>query len=90
MLNRVKKRCGIAETVKVYDEEISSLIIDCAEDMERSGVPPGFIAAGGDSVVTATTFYVKAHMGNDRSDTEKYQKLYEKKVFRLTLEGDEE
>lgn len=89
MLTKVKKRCGIAETVKVYDEEIESLITDCAEDMKASGVPPDLVEAGGDPVVTATTFYVKAHIGNDRSDTEKYQKLYEKKVFRLTLEGEE-
>lgn len=34
------------------------------------------------------TLYVKAYIGNDRTDTEKYLDLYQKKVFRLTLEGE--
>ena len=31
--------------------------------------------------------YVKAYLGNDRSDTRMYLDLYRKKVFRMTLEG---
>lgn len=33
------------------------------------------------------TLYVKAYLGNDRSDTRMYLDLYRKKVFRMTLEG---
>lgn len=54
--------------------------------MIASGVPEAIINEENPSVVTATTFYVKAHLGDDRSDTEKYMDLYRKKVFRLTLE----
>ena len=38
-------------------------------------------------VLTAVTLYVKAYLGNDRSDTRMYLDLYRKKVFRMTLEG---
>lgn len=89
MLDLIKKRCGIAETVTIYDDDINSYIADCKEDMEASGVPASLIEEKKDSVITAVTFYVKANLGNDRSDTTKYMDLYRKKVFRMTLEGDE-
>ena len=38
--------------------------------------------------VTAATLYVKAYIGDDRTDTEKYLDLYRKKVFRLTMEAE--
>ena len=39
MLEKIKKRCGIAEGVKVYNEDISVYIEDALEDMKTSGVP---------------------------------------------------
>ena len=42
-----------------------------------------------DRVVTAATLYVKANLGNDRADTEKYMELYRQKVFRLTLDPED-
>lgn len=86
LLQTVKKRCGIAPGITVYDEEIEGYIEDCKADMIASEVPEAVVASECQSVVTAITFYVKAYIGNDRSDTEKYVKLYEKKVSRLTLE----
>lgn len=92
MLELIKKRCGIS--VSVYDEEIKAYIADCREEMIASGVPetlfPEDTSSPDNQVLTAVTLYVKAYLGNDRSDTEKYLDLYRKKVFRLTLEGDEE
>lgn len=90
MLELIKKRCGIS--VSVYDEDIEVYMADCREDMIASGVPEELFSEDkteiNEQVATAMTLYVKAYLGNDRSDTEKYLDLYRKKVFRLTLEGD--
>ena len=57
--------------------------------MRDSGVPQKTVEKEDERVITAVTLYVKAHLGNDRSDTEKYMKLYQRKVFRLTLDEEE-
>lgn len=89
MLELIKKRCGIASAITVYNEDIVMYIQDCIEDMIASDVPQN-IAESADhpGVLTAVSLYVKAYLGNDRTDTEKYLDLYRKKVFRLTLEGE--
>lgn len=86
MLEMIKKRCGIA--VNVYDDDIQSYIDDCKADMIASGVPEGLFAEENAQIITAVTLYVKAYIGNDREDTDKYLDLYRKKVFRLTLEDE--
>ena len=86
MLELIKSRCGIAKTITIYDTDIKAYIEDCEGDMVASGVPPDLIDAEDPQVITAVTLYVKAYLGNDRADTEKYLELYRKKVFRLTLE----
>lgn len=90
MFYLIKKRLGIAENVTVYDDDIKSYLADCEQDMIDSGVPQKTVEDQDDRVVTAATLYVKANLGNDRADTEKYMELYRQKVFRLTLdpEGD--
>lgn len=90
MFELIKRRCGIAATIDTYDEDIRGYIEDCKEEMIDSGVPPNLIQGESQNqqVITAITLYVKAHLGNDRTDTEKYLDLYRKKVFRLTM-GDE-
>lgn len=89
MLENVKSRCGIANAITVYDEEIKSYIEDCKDDLIASGVAKELIEQEKAGVVTAVTFYVKALLGNDRTDTDRYMELYRKKVFRLTLEEPE-
>lgn len=91
MLTTVKKHCGIAEGITVYDEEIASYLDDCEQDLKASGVTEAVLQAEEhrNQILTAVTLYVKAYLGNDRADTEKYLDLYRKKVFRLTLEGDD-
>ena len=88
MLEIVKNRCGIAGSVIVYDADIELYIKDCLADMAASGVPERLLVNTDDyeGVVTAVSLYVKAYLGNDRTDTEKYLQLYRKKVFRLSLE----
>ena len=90
-LTAVKKRCGIAEGITVYDEEIAAYLDDCEQDLKASGVTEAVLQAEEhrNQILTAVTLYVKAYLGNDRTDTEKYLDLYRKKVFRLTLEGDD-
>lgn len=89
MLDLVKARCGIAVGIIVYDDDIRTYIEDCIADMLGSGVPKALIEkeTPDPQVLTAITLYVKAYLGNDRSDTYKYLNLYRQKVFRLTLEG---
>lgn len=87
MLGLIKERCGIAEKVSVYDRDITAYIEDCRADMLASGVPEK-IAESEDhpGTLTALALYVKAYLGNDRADTDKYLELYRNKVFRLSLE----
>ena len=86
MLEIIKARCGIMKSITVYDEDIGMYIEDCQEDMKSSGVSERTIQSKQKQVATAVTLYVKANIGNDRTDTEKYMELYRRKVFRLTLE----
>lgn len=89
MLEKVKARCGIAEEITVYDEQLQEYIADALADMAASGVPEELLENEEDpQVMTAVSCYVKAYLGDDRADTEKYLDLYRKKVFRLTLEGE--
>ena len=91
MLNIIKQRCGIAQSVTTYDEDILLYIKDCEMDMIASGVPESLISKQmHEGVITAISLYVKAFLGNDRTDTEKYMDLYRKKVFRLSLEEEED
>lgn len=89
MFYLIKKRLGIAENVTVYDDDIRSYLADCEQDMLDSGVPQKTVDYQDDRVVTAATLYVKANLGNDRADTEKYMELYRQKVFRLTLDPED-
>ncbi len=87
MLEKIKERCGIAPSVTVYDDDIKAYIEDCRADMIVSGVPKELAESGTNAgILTAVTLYVKAYLGDDRTDTEKYLKLYWNKVFRLSLE----
>lgn len=89
MLELVKHRCGIADNVHIYDADIEFYMKDCKADMKAAGVPEKIVDSGEhEGVLTALTLYVKAYLGSDRSDTEKYLDLYRKKVFRLTLEDE--
>lgn len=87
----VKVRCGIASGITVYDGEIMGYLEDCREDLRASGVPEEIVQGREHypQLVTAAALYVRAYLGNDRSETEQYLDLYRKKVFRMRLEGGE-
>ena len=82
----IKQRIGIASSVTVYDYDIDLYVRDCIMDMRDSGVPEETLAREDPRVVTAVTLYVKAHIGNDRSDTSRYLSLSRQKVSRLLLD----
>lgn len=89
MLGLIKTRCGIAEQITVYDDDINAYIEDAKEDMIDSGVPASIMEAEGAAVATAVTLYVRANMTDDRTDAERYMDLYRGRVFRLTLKEGE-
>lgn len=90
MLDIVKIRCGFPPSIHEVDEDVQSYIDDAISDMLASGVSASLIASQTASVITAVSLYVKAYIGDDRTDTEKYLDMYRKKVFRLSLAGDED
>ena len=65
MFTVVKRRCGIAPEITVYDDDIRLYIEDCKEDMLASGVPKQVLDRNEAGAVTAMTLYVKAHLGDD-------------------------
>ena len=97
MLEIIKKRCYIM--TNVFDDEIESLIsagiIDCVQSgisedrfkplkKENENDPDKY----DDQIINCLTAFVKAHRGNDRSDTEIYMKMYESYRDKMTLESD--
>lgn len=96
MLDKVKARLGIDNSVTVYDAEISSLVQAAVDDILASGVPERLLgdteegySGIDDRVLLAVVFYVKANYGDDRTNTTRYMDMYRKAVFRLTLEEGE-
>lgn len=87
MLEKIKFRCGIVPEITVYDNDIQLYTDDCKKEMIASGVPATLTESDDERILTAITCYVRAYIGSDRSDTEKYLDMYHKKVFRLSLEG---
>lgn len=94
LLIGVKSRCGIPESVTVYDDaELRPLIEDALEDMRTAGVPAWILEDKGvdtnPRVLTAVTHYVNANRGSDRSDTQICMRMYRNKLRKLQLEPDE-
>ena len=91
ILECVKMRCGIPAQVKVYDDvEILPLIEDCIEDMITAGVPEDIMAdlgaATNPRVLTCIVLYVQGMRGQDRTETNRYNSLYRRKLHKLMLE----
>lgn len=91
ILECVKMRCGIPAQVTVYDDaEIRPLIEDCIEDMITAGVPEDIMADLGEAtnprVLTCIVLYVQGMRGQDRTETNRYNSLYRRKLHKLMLE----
>ena len=88
VISIVKKRCYI--TSNIYDEEISSLIKASILDCIETGIDENIFKKDknnkyDDLVLNCIVNYVKAHRGNDRSDTNQYLKIYESIRNKLSL-----
>lgn len=90
MLEIIKKRCYIM--TNIFDDEIESLISAGIIDCVQSGVSKSVFEKKNNDydpqVINCLTAFVKAHRGNDRSDTEIYMKMYESYRDKMTLESD--
>ncbi len=86
MLNKIKKRCGIHESVTIYDDEILDLIASATHEMIQSGISIGNVTAANAMAVNAVACYVKAYLGDDRSDTATYLEMFRDKTVRLVLD----
>ena len=69
-----------------------TFVKDALEDMRNSGVPDSICDQNTDDkrVITAVTLYVKANLGDDPDNYESYLRRYKAKVFRLTMEPEED
>lgn len=96
MLSEIRRKCGIADGVDVYDSDIVELVNDALYDMKTAGVPADILpnqitsedttTEGLDPrVLTTVVLFVKAHLGDDRSDTDQYLRLYHERVFKLSI-----
>lgn len=96
MLDEIRRKCGIASSIKTYDKDITELINDCLYDMKTAGVPTDVIPDQIDDTDASTdgidprilntiALYVRAYLGDDRSDTDKYLQMYHARVFKLSL-----
>ena len=88
MLKIIKSRCYISSNL--FDEEIQSLIDSCVKDCIETGIKKDAFKASQDGkydnlVLNCITNYVKAHRGNDRTDTDKYLKMYESIRDKMSL-----
>ncbi len=93
VLAAVKARCGIPDSITIYDEaELVPLIRDAIKDMNTAGVPEELLPVDENSencderVLTAITAYVLMNRGTDRADTNRYKTMYRSKLFKLMLE----
>lgn len=84
-LATVKARCGIPDAVSVYDSQVQSLVDYALFDLAESGVPAEMIETAGAPIVNAVAFFVKRDMAEDLAERERYDKLYDRAVFRLNL-----
>lgn len=91
MLQIIKQRCYIV--TDVFDEELKSLISAGKIDCIQSGISEAVFEKDKDGnydaqVLNCITAFVKAHRGNDRSDTEVYMRMYESIRNKMTQESD--
>jgi hypothetical protein len=84
----IKIRSGYEEGVTAYDKEIRDLVESGVMDMLTAGVAEDlFVTENLDKrILNALSLYVQAYIEQDRSDTNRYQSLYKRTVFKLSLE----
>lgn len=84
----IKTRVGYESDVTDFDQEISDLAGSAVMDMLTAGIPEAlFVTENIDKrVLNAIAMYVSMYIEQDRSDTNRYQTIYKRIVFKLSLE----
>lgn len=90
MLEKLKIRLGIPASVTVYDSELSDYIEHAKFDMREGGVSDEMIETAAAPVVNTIAFFTRMIMATDNNEHERYRKMYEGSVFRLSLMTPEE
>ncbi len=86
LLNELKKRLRISQSITAYDSEIEELAEECQADLALSGVLAERAEDTTDPLIArAIRTYVKANFGYDNPDAEKLQKSYESLKDHLSL-----
>ena len=87
--SKIKTRAGYSEALTAFDEEIRDAIEAAVTKMLAAGVPEDLFVAKDPidkRIIIAITSYVNAYCGQDRTDTNKYLKLFSDGVKNLQLE----
>lgn len=85
----IKKRAGYSEALTAFDTEIQDAMEAAVTKMLAAGVPEDLFVAKDPidkRIIIAITSYVNAYCGQDRTDTNKYLKLFSDGVKNLQLE----
>ena len=85
----IKKRAGYSEALTAFDTEIQDAMEAAITKMLAAGVPEDLFVTEDPidkRIIIAITSYVNAYCGQDRTDTNKYLKLFSDGVKNLQLE----
>lgn len=88
-LPTIKKRAGYSEAITAFDQEIQDNMEAAVTKMLAAGVPEDLFAAEDPidkRIILTITHYVNAYCGMDRTDTNRYLKLFSDSVKNLQLE----
>ena len=85
----IKKRAGYSEALTAFDTEIQDAMEAAITKMLAAGVPEDLFVTEDPidkRIIIAITSYVNAYCGQDRTDTNKYLKLFSDGVKNLQME----
>ena len=88
-LPTIKKRAGYSEAITAFDQEIQDNMEAAVTKMLAAGVPEDLFVDKDPidkRVLLTITHYVNAYCGMDRTDTDRYLKLFSDSVKNLQLE----
>lgn len=88
-LPTIKTRAGYSEAITAFDQEIQDAMEAAVTKMLAAGVPESLFVSEDPidkRIIITITCYVNAYCGQDRTDTNKYLKLFSDGVKNLQLE----
>lgn len=86
---KIKTRAGYSEAITAFDQEIQDAMEAAATKMLAAGVPESLFVSEDPidkRIIITIACYVNAYCGQDRTDTNKYLKLFSDGVKNLQLE----